>query len=155
MIGSPPLPDTPEVVFFSLRFPESPIHMKPYARPIARLLLGLIFVVSGANKIAGFEGTLQHMAEYGMPATGLLLVGAIVVELAGGLSVMLGYGARVGAAALVLFLIPATLIFHTDFSQQTQVIMFLKNLSIMGGLLLLTVHGPGPYSLRPGMALES
>ncbi|WP_103030412.1 DoxX family membrane protein [Salinibacter altiplanensis] len=123
--------------------------MKAYVHPAARVLLGLIFVVSGANKIAGFEGTMQYMAEYGMPATGLLLVGAIVLEVVGGLSVLLGYGARVGAVVLVLFLIPATLIFHTDFSQQTQVVMFLKNLSIMGGLLLLAVHGPGAYSLRP------
>jgi len=124
--------------------------MKALTPPIARVLIGLIFVVSGANKIAGFEGTQQYMAEYGMPATGLLLVGAIVVEVAGGLSVLLGYGTRIGAAVLILFLIPATLIFHTDFSQQTQVVMFLKNLSIMGGLLLLIAHGPGPYSLSPG-----
>ncbi|MEF8816447.1 MAG: DoxX family protein [Salinibacter sp.] len=124
--------------------------MKTYTPPVARALLGLIFVASGANKVAAFEGTQQYMAEYGMPATALLLGGAIVVEVAGGLSVILGYKSRIGAAALILFLIPATLIFHTDFSQQTQVIMFLKNLSIMGGLLLLMAHGPGPYSLRPG-----
>ncbi len=124
--------------------------MKAYAPLVARVLLGLIFVVSGANKIASFEGTQQYMAEYGLPAKGFLLVGATVVEVAGGLSIMLGYGARIGAAVLILFLIPATLIFHTDFSQQTQVVMFLKNLSIMGGLLLLAAHGPGSYSLRPG-----
>lgn len=124
---------------------------KAYLTPVARTLLGLIFVVSGANKIAGFEGTQQYMAEYGLPVTGLLLVGAILVEVAGGLSIILGYGARIGAAVLILFLIPATLIFHTDFSQQTQVVMFLKNLSIMGGLLLVLAHGPGQYSLSPGM----
>ncbi len=129
--------------------------MQKYVPLVGRTLIGLIFVVSGANKIAGFEGTQQYMAEYGMPATGLLLVGAIIVEIAGGLSVILGYGARFGAVALVLFLVPATLIFHTDFSQQTQVIMFLKNLSIMGGLLLLVTYGSGPFSLHSGGELES
>lgn len=129
--------------------------MQKYLPLIGRVLLGLIFVASGANKISGFEGTQQYMADYGMPATGILLVGAIIVEIAGGLSVILGYGARIGAAALILFLIPATLIFHTDFSQQTQVIMFLKNLSIMGGLLLLVAHGSGAYRLSAGGASES
>ncbi len=122
--------------------------MRSYLPLIARVLLGVIFVLSGFNKITGFEGTQQYMASYGMPLTAVLLVGAIVLEVAGGLSVILGLWARAGAVALVLFLIPATLIFHTDFSDQTQMIMFLKNLSIMGGLLLLTVHGSGDYSIR-------
>jgi putative oxidoreductase len=122
--------------------------MRSYVPLLGRILLGLIFVMSGITKVTGFEGTQQYMASQGMPATAVLLVGAIVVEILGGLSVILGLWARAGAAALVLFLIPATLIFHTDFSQQTQVIMFLKNLSIMGGLLLLIAQGPGPYRMR-------
>lgn len=122
--------------------------MRSYIPLIARVLLGLIFVLSGFNKITGFEGTLQYMASYGMPMSAVLLVGAIVVEMVGGLSVILGLWARAGAVALVLFLIPATLIFHTDFGDQTQLIMFLKNLSIMGGLLLVLVHGSGDFSIR-------
>lgn len=122
--------------------------MRSYVPLLGRILLGLIFVMSGVTKITGFEGTQQYMASQGMPATAVLLVGAIVVEILGGLSVILGLWARAGAAALVVFLIPATLIFHTDFSQQTQVIMFLKNLSIMGGLLLLVAQGPGTYQMK-------
>ncbi len=122
--------------------------MRSYVPMLARALLGLIFVMSGITKITGFEGTQQYMASHGIPATGILLVGAIVVEVLGGLSVILGLWARVGAAALILFLIPATLIFHTDFSQQTQLIMFLKNLSIMGGLLLVLAFGTGDYHIR-------
>jgi putative oxidoreductase len=79
--------------------------------------------------------------------TSLFLVGAIAVEVLGGLSVILGYKARWGAAVLFAFLIPATLIFHTNFGNQTQMIMFLKNLSIMGGLLFVITHGAGPLRL--------
>ena len=121
--------------------------MQRYLPLLGRILLGLIFVMSGANKITGFEGTQQYMAAQGMPATAFFLTGAIVVEILGGLSVIVGYRGRLGAAALVLFLIPATLIFHTDFSDQTQMIMFLKNLSIMGGVLLVTAYGTAPLSL--------
>ena len=126
---------------------RSTMVMRTYIPLLGRILLGLIFVMSGINKITGFEGTQQYMASKGMPATAILLVGAIIMEVLGGLSVILGYRGRLGAAALVLFLIPATLIFHTNFAEQTQMIMFLKNLSIMGGLLLVVAHGTGPYSI--------
>lgn len=122
--------------------------MRSYVPLVARILLGLIFVMSGMSKISGFEGTQQHMASHGIPATAFFLVGAIVVEILGGLSVILGLWARAGATVLFVFLIPATLIFHTDFSQQTQMIMFLKNLSIMGGLLFVVAFGSGPYRIR-------
>jgi len=122
--------------------------MRSYLPLLGRILLGLIFVMSGMTKITGFEATQQQMASQGMPLTAFLLVGAIVLEIGGGLSVILGLWARVGAAALFLFLIPATLIFHTDFSDQTQMIMFLKNLSIMGGLLLLMAFGSGAYRVQ-------
>jgi putative oxidoreductase len=121
--------------------------MRSYVPLLARVLLGLIFVMSGISKITGFEGTQQYMAAHGIPLTAVFLVAAIAVEILGGLSIILGVWARAGAAALVLFLIPATLIFHTEFGQRTQMIMFLKNLSIMGGLLLLIAHGTGRYAL--------
>lgn len=121
--------------------------MRSYVPLIARILLGLIFVMSGINKITGFEGTQQYMASHGIPLTAVVLMAAIAVEILGGLSVILGLWARAGAAVLFVFLIPATLIFHTDFSQETQMIMFLKNLSIMGGLLLVMAFGSGQYRL--------
>jgi putative oxidoreductase len=130
--------------------------MKKYAPLIGRVLLGLIFVMSGINKITGFEGTQQYMASYGIPLTSVSLIGAILVEILGGLSIIAGYKARWGALALFAFLIPATLIFHTDFSSQTQMIMFLKNLSIMGGLLLIATYGSGPLSVgEPGRVSEA
>ena len=111
---------------------------------IGRILLALIFVLSGLNKIGNFSGTQQMMAQHGMRYTPLFLIGAILVEVIGGLSVLVGYRARVGAAALALFLIPATLIFHGGGAEQVN---FMKNLSIMGGLLTVVAHGSGDFSL--------
>ena len=94
--------------------------MQRYLPFIGRILIALIFILSASGKIADFGGTQAYMAQYGMPATGLLLVGAIALELFGGLSVLLGFRARWGAIALFVFLIPATLIFHTDFATGTR-----------------------------------
>ena len=114
---------------------------------LGRILLALIFVLSGLNKIGNFSGTQQMMAQHGMPYTPLFLIAAILVEVIGGLSVLVGYRARVGAAALALFLIPTTWIFHTNLGDQVQMVMFLKNLSIMGGLLVVVANGSGGFSL--------
>lgn len=115
---------------------------------IARILLSALFLWSGINKALNPAATQEYMAMYNLPLTGLLMVAAILVELGGGLSLLLGYYARTGAIALALFIIPATLIFHTDFSNQMQQIMFMKNLSILGGLLMVIQYGPGNIALR-------
>jgi putative oxidoreductase len=110
-----------------------------------RMLLSVIFLVSGLGKIMDWNGNAQIMASQGLPLVPLLLTGAIITELAGGLSVLLGWRARWGALLLFLYLIPTTLIFH-DFwafsgtEMQTQLVNFLKNLSIMGGLLLVAAY---------------
>ena len=125
--------------------------MQTYIPLIARTFLSIIFLRSGITKIMGFAGTQEYMAAQGIPSglTGMLLVAAIALELLGGLSVLLGYRARWGAIALIIFLIPATLIFHINFADSMQVIQFFKNLAIMGGLLMLVVYGSGPMSLDP------
>ncbi len=114
---------------------------------IARILLCLVFLKAGIGKIMDPAGTMQYMSAHGMPLVGLFLVGAIVFEIFGSLSVLLGFKARIGAALLALFLVPTTLIFHTDFANQMQMAMFLKNLAIIGGLLMIAYFGPGPLSL--------
>jgi putative oxidoreductase len=114
---------------------------------LGRVLLALIFVLSGLNKIGNFSGTQQMMAQHGMPYTPLFLIAAILVEVIGGLSVLVGYRARVGATVLALFMVPTTVIFHTNFADQVQMVMFLKNLSITGGLLMVAAHGSGSLSL--------
>lgn len=114
---------------------------------LGRILLSLIFVMSGVNKLGDWSGTAEYMANHGMPMVNVLLAGAVVFEIVGGLLVMTGFMGRIGAAMLIVFLIPATLIFHNFWAlegqeQQMQMIMFLKNLSIGGGLLFLLGMGP-------------
>ncbi len=121
--------------------------MQALIQLLARFFIAFVFLMSGLGKIMNLSGTQQYMAQYGMPLTYVFLIGAICVELLGGLSVLTGYKAKWGAFILFLFLIPTTLIFHTEFSDQTQVIMFMKNLAIIGGLLLLVSHGAGKISL--------
>lgn len=115
---------------------------------ISRVLLSALFLWSGIGKILDPAGTQQYMAAHGMPLTGLLLAAAIAIELGGGLSVLLGYKSRLGAASLSVFLVVATLIFHTNFAEQVQQIMFMKNLAILGGLLMIVQHGSGQVALR-------
>ncbi|HEX9786406.1 MAG TPA: DoxX family protein [Candidatus Binatia bacterium] len=110
-----------------------------------RVLISVIFLLSGVSKIMDWSGTAQLMAAQGLPLVRLLLGAAIVIEIAGGLSVLLGWNARWGARLLFLYLIPTTLVFHNFWAlsgaeQQTQLVNFLKNLSIMGGLLLVAAY---------------
>ena len=114
---------------------------------VGRLLFALIFLVSGLQKIVGFEEYVAYIQAYGVPWALLLLGGAIAVEVGGGLLLVLGYQTRWAAVLLCLFLIPATLVFHTDFGEPQQATTFLKNLAIMGGLLFVVQAGAGPVSL--------
>jgi len=126
-----------------------------YANPaafIGRILLALIFVVSGAGKITGYAGTAAVMAAKGLPIVDVLLPLTIAVELGGGLLLALGWKARWAAAALFLFLIPTTLIFHQFWGiepklAQMQKIHFLKNVAIMGGMLMVLAIGAGRWSV--------
>lgn len=119
---------------------------------IGRVLLAMVFLMAGYSKITGWEGTSAYMASVGMPLVPVFLVGAIAAEVLGGLSLILGVKARWGAAALFLFLIPATLVFHAFWNlsgpeQGLQTMMFIKNLAIMGGLAMITAFGSGRFSL--------
>jgi putative oxidoreductase len=87
------------------------------------------------------------MAGYGMPYTNFFLVGAIFFELVGSATVILGYFARFGALLLLIFLIPTTLVFHSNFADPVQMIMFMKNVSMLGGCLILLASGAGRFSL--------
>lgn len=119
---------------------------------IGRILLAAMFLMSGLNKIADPSGTQQYMTAMGMTwLTPLFYVGAIILEVGGALSLLLGYRARIGAWALIVFMIPTTLIFHTQFGDPNQMIHFLKNLSVVGGLLYVATYGAGGLSIDAGL----
>jgi putative oxidoreductase len=129
--------------------------MQSLALLAGRILLAFIFVLSGFNKIGSFAGTATHMASKGLPIAEVLLVLTILIELGGGLMIALGWKARWAALAIFLFLIPATLIFHAYWAvdpsaMQRQMIQFMKNLAIMGGMLYIVAAGSGRYSLDKG-----
>lgn len=112
---------------------------------VARLLLGHIFLLAGLSKITGYAGTQGYMESMGVP--GVLLPLVIALEIGGGLAVILGFFTRWAALLLAGFSLVAALIFHRNFSDQMQMIMFMKNFAIAGGFLLLYVQGAGAYSI--------
>ena len=119
---------------------------------VGRILIALIFVASGAGKIAGFDGTVGYIASKGLPLPQLAAIAAIFVELGGGLAVILGWKARWAAAAMLIFTASAAVIFHNFWGvpadqAQNQMIHFMKNISMMGGLLFVIIHGSGALSL--------
>ncbi len=122
--------------------------------PLAgRIMLALIFLISGFAKIGNFAGTAGFMASKGIPYAEFALVLTIIIEIGGGLMLVAGWKARWAALALFLFLIPATLIFHNfwaaDAAQfQDQLNHFLKNVCILGGMLYIMAYGSGPLSLE-------
>jgi putative oxidoreductase len=111
-----------------------------------RILLALLFIVSGFGKITGWDGTAGYMASKGMPMVPVFLALTIAMELGGGVLLAVGFRARWVAAAFVLFLIPVTFIFHPP-GDATQQVNFLKNLAIMGGMLMVIANGAGAYSV--------
>ncbi|WDT74617.1 MAG: DoxX family protein [Candidatus Manganitrophus sp.] len=114
---------------------------------LGRILIAAIFLMSGLNKIMAPGQTQAYMESAGMPLPGLFLVGAIVLEVGGALSLLLGAYTFWGSLALLIFMIPTTLIFHTNFADPNQMIHFMKNLAMIGGLLYVMEAGPGRISI--------
>jgi len=119
--------------------------MEKYINLLGRVLLAHIFLLAGINKISGYAGTQGYMEAMGVP--GMLLPLVILLEIGGALALIIGWQTKWAAYALAVFTVVAALIFHNDFSNQLQTIMFMKNLSMTGGLLILAVHGAGAFSL--------
>ena len=118
----------------------------------ARLLFVAMFLPAGLNKIAGFSGTAGYIASVGLPLASVGAVIAIVVEVAGGLALLAGFGTRIAAVVLALFTLVASVFFHAYWAApegqaMVQQLMFFKNLAIVGGLLALAAHGAGRWSL--------
>lgn len=119
--------------------------MEKVTNLVARILLSHIFILAGINKISGYAGTQGYMESVGVP--GMLLPLVIVLEIAGGVALLVGWQARIAAYALAGFTAVAAIIFHSNLADQVQMILFMKNWAIVGGLLLLAVHGAGALSI--------
>lgn len=119
---------------------------------VGRILLGVLFVVAGFGKLTGFDGTAGYIASKGLPLASLLAAGAILVELGGGLALIAGWKARWAALAIAVFSLIAGIVFHNFWDvpadqAMNQQIHFMKNLSIVGGLLMVYAFGPGRFSI--------
>ena len=112
---------------------------------IGRIFISLIFLLAGFGKIFNYEETIGYMESFGVP--GYLLVPAIIIEILFPLLIIVGYKTKFSAIILALFAILLAVIFHTDFSNQMQLMSFLKNFAIAGGFLIIFVRGAGKYSI--------
>jgi putative oxidoreductase len=118
---------------------------------LGRFLFALIFLMAGANHFN--KQTIGYAASQGVPLASILVPLSGVIAIAGGLSILLGYRAKLGAWLLVLFLIPVSLMMHKFWTvqdpmlAQLQMILFMKNVSMLGGALLISQFGAGPFSL--------
>lgn len=118
-----------------------------YVPAIGRLLIAVIFLLSGIGKVFAPGGTQAYIAAAGLPLPLLAFLVAVVVEVGGGVLLVLGYQTRAVAAVLTVFTIAAALGFHNNFAEQNQMIHFLKNIAISGGLLQVVAFGAGGFSL--------
>jgi putative oxidoreductase len=121
--------------------------------PLAgRILMSVMFLISGFFKIGAYSQTVAYSASKGLPMASVAIACAAVLELAGGLAILVGFQTKIAAWLLFLYLIPVTFLFHNFWAmqgaeQQQNMINFLKNVSIMGGLVILATYGAGPYSV--------
>jgi putative oxidoreductase len=120
---------------------------------VGRMLIALLFLLSGIEKVMNPAGTLGYMKAAGLPLPDLLLWASVLVELGASALLVLGWKTRWAAAALLLWMIPVTAVFHNPWAgdpaqAQMQMIHLTKNLAIMGGLLLALAFGPGDWSLE-------
>ena len=117
----------------------------------ARICLALIFLKAGITHLMGFGGFADMLGQR-LALGGLLAAGTILFQLAGGLSILLGYKIKIGALLLIIFLIPATLIFHNFIADGEQINAFLKNVGLIGGLLMMIYTGAGAVSLDKALS---
>jgi putative oxidoreductase len=125
---------------------------RDWAGLLGRIFLAGLFVISGFAKITGFEDTAGYIASKGLPLPQVLTAIAILIEFGGGLAVIIGWKTRWAALALIVFLIVITPVFHGYWAAPPDQVMeqqvnFMKNVSILGGMLLLFAFGPGRYSV--------
>ena len=112
---------------------------------IGRLLISALFLISAYNKIFSIDGTISWMEGFGIP--GFLLYPTIALEIILPLFDIIGYRARISASLLAIFCISTAFLFHFDFADQMQTILFLKNLGLAGGFLFIVANGTKDWSI--------
>lgn len=117
-----------------------------YLPLVARIALSLIFLTSGIKHAANFPGFVDMVGQT-LPLAPLFAIGTIVFQILGSLSLIFGYKVNIGATLLILFLIPATLVYHNPIADGSQLTAFLKNLGLLGGLLLVIYTGAGAAAI--------
>jgi putative oxidoreductase len=125
-----------------------------------RILIAVIFLISGFFKVGGYAQIVAYATAVHLPAPGVAIAVAAAVELAGGLAILAGFKTRFAAWVLFLYLIPVTYVFHNFWAvqgqeQQMQMVNFLKNVAIMGAMLVLSVNGAGAYSADAKLAKKA
>jgi putative oxidoreductase len=114
---------------------------------LGRILIAAIFLMSGFGKLAAPAATQAYIAASGMPAPWLAYIGAVIVEVGGGLLLVAGYRTRLVAAVMALFCVVTALFFHNGWADMNQFMNFMKNVAMAGGLLQVVAFGAGAYSL--------
>lgn len=112
---------------------------------LARIFISSVFLFSGVNKIFQYESSAQWLEGFGIP--GFLLIPAIIIEIVLPILIIIGYQTRSAAMLLAIFCLVTALIFHLDFTNQMQIISFLKNFGLAGGFLFIAVNGPKEWVL--------
>ena len=113
---------------------------------IGRILISLVFLLSGVNKIINYDDTFMWMEDY--EVAGNLLIPTIIFEIVAPILIIIGYQVRISAVLLGMFCIATAIIFSSDFSDQMQIVGFLKNLGLAGGFLFLAINGSRKYSIE-------
>jgi putative oxidoreductase len=121
--------------------------MNDAAAALGRVLLSVIFLLSGFQKLAGFSGTVAFMGSEGLPVPALAAIVAILIECVGGILLVVGYQIRLVGLVMAAWCIATALVAHTQFADQDQMIHFLKNVAMTGGFLQLFAFGAGGWSL--------
>lgn len=119
--------------------------MTSLASPLGRVLISAIFILAGYEKLIDIAGTKGYMESAGAP--GILAYAVIALELGGGILILLGWFTKITAFLLAGFCVLTAVLFHFNFADQMQSILFMKNLAIAGGMLFLVANGPGPLSI--------
>ena len=114
---------------------------------VGRVFLSIMFIFAGYSKLVGIAGTAAWFESLGIPVPTLAAFGSGIIELVGGLAILVGFQTRIAAIVIAIFTVAATLIAHMNLADPMQQLLFMKNLSVTGGLLVLAAFGAGALSI--------